>query len=330
MRSGARMATGGKRDLAGLSQAEWLSAIDEIGEERGYFQPLGEAHSAVFTDEGPVLLVTFETIASARARPDQRPLGFRLADARGWSQLALLATHDTWFRHPRVYGFFDRLVDDGFFEDFDRVIFLGGGMCGHAAAAFSVAAPGATVLMVQPQATLDPLRAGWDRRFRTARRLDFTSRYGFAPHMIEAADRAFLFFDPRITEDAMHAALFTCPNTALVRMSDFGPEILGDLLRMGALDTLLDLAATPGGLTPAGVHRTLRARGTYLPYLRNLVERLSSGKSALRLAKVTRTLTTRFQGRRFQKTHAEALLRLKAEGRALPDARAPRESVDAL
>ena len=49
---------------------------------------------------------------------------------------------DTWFRDNRVYGYFDRLIADGFFEDFDTVIFYGAGSCGYAAAAFSVAAPG--------------------------------------------------------------------------------------------------------------------------------------------------------------------------------------------
>jgi hypothetical protein len=324
------MTTGGKRDLAGLTQGDWLTAIDEIGEERGYFQPLGAAHWAIFTDEAPILLVTFETIASARARPDQRPLGFELADARGWSQLTLLAEGASWFRDPRVYGFFDRLVDDGFFEDFDRVIFLGGGMCGYAAAAFSVVAPGATVLAVQPQATLDPLRAGWDRRFLKQRRLNFTDRYGFAPHMIEAADRAFLFFDPKIDADAIHAAFFTCPNTELVRMPGFGADILSDLLRMGALDKLLDLAASPDGLTAAGVHQALRARGSYLPYLRNLVGRLAAEQQWMRLATVTRHLSRRFGGRRFQKAHAEALARLKAEGRSLPARMRAQEPAEAL
>jgi hypothetical protein len=43
-------------------------------------------------------------------------------------------------------------VDDGFFDEFEQVIFYGSGSSGYAAAAFSVAAPGATVIAVQPQA----------------------------------------------------------------------------------------------------------------------------------------------------------------------------------
>ena len=40
-----------------------------------------------------------------------------------------------------VYGFFDQILDDGFFDEFDTIIFYGAGPCGYAATAYSVAAP---------------------------------------------------------------------------------------------------------------------------------------------------------------------------------------------
>ena len=313
-------AAGGGSDLRGLEPGDWLAAIDELGEERGYFEPLGPDHSTIFTDAGATLLVTFETMPEIRERPDAQPLGWSLADAQGWSQLVVLA-HETggWFRAPQVFGYFDRLVDDGFFEDFDRVIFYGAGMCGYAACAFSVAAPGATVIAVQPQATLDPMRAGWDRRFPHARRLDFTGRYGFAPAMIEAADRAFVLYDPEVPADATHAAFFTCANTRLIRMRRFGHGIAQDLLRMGVLPDLLARAAAPEGLGAGDIYRALRARGGYPPYLRNLVRSLQEAGAWLRLARVTRVLTDRFGGRRFTSVHAMALEKLAETGRSLPE-----------
>ena len=307
-------------DLAGLDRDGWLAALDRLGDERGYFEPLGASHSAIFSDDGPVLLVTFETMERARARQSHLPLGFELAAPRGWSQLCLLAHDATWFRDRRVYGYFDRLVDDGFFEDFDRVIFYGAGMCGYAAAAYSVAAPGSVVIAVQPQATLDPRRAGWDRRFLRHRRLCFTDRYGFAPQMVEAADRVFVLYDPEIEADAIHAAFFTCGNTELIRCRHFGDDIAADLLRLELLPGLLDLAAQ-GRLDASAFHRALRARGSYLPYLRNLVGLLAVTRQWLRLGKATRLLGRRFGGRRFQKAQAEAQRHLAAEGRSLPPLR---------
>ena len=312
--------------LADADASVWLAALDDIGDRRGYYEPLGAEHSAVFTDEGPVLLVTFETMAAARARPDRLPLGFALARPCNWSQLTVLAHRDTWFRDPRVYGYFDRLVDDGFFEDFDRVIFWGEGICGYAACAFSVAAPGATVIAVQPQATQDPLRAGWDPRFGQARRLDFTDRYGFAPRMIEAADRAFLLYDPQVQADAIHAAFFTCDNTALIRCRRFGGDIAGDLARLDLLPGLLSQAASPQGLREGDLYRALRARRDHLPYLRALVGHLAQSGQWMRLARVTRVLTGRYGGRRFQKAHAEALARLRDQGRRLPARSEPAEA----
>ncbi|MFV2002444.1 MAG: phosphoadenosine phosphosulfate reductase, partial [Paracoccaceae bacterium] len=149
-----------------LATPEWLDVLEDIAEEHGYFEPLGPDHSAIFLDQKPMLLVTFETMASIRARAHSDvPLGWTLAEADGWSQLCLLSHDETWFRHRAVYEYFDRLVDDGFFEGYDRVVFCGADSCGYAAAAFSVVSPGATVITMSPQATLGPAVAEWGERF---------------------------------------------------------------------------------------------------------------------------------------------------------------------
>lgn len=308
--------------LAGLNAADWLSALDDIGEERGYFEPLGARHSAVFTDRSPVLLVTFETVGSIRARPTQLPLGFDLGDPHDWSQLCLIADGETWFRDKRVYGYFDRLVDDGFFEDFDRVIFWGAGACGYAAAAFSVVAPGATVIVAAPQATLDPTLAGWDRRHLAARRLDFVSRYGFAPAMIDAADRAFVFYDPRVTLDAVHAGYFTAPNVSLIAMPWFGDDPGGDLIRLGLLAPLLQ-AAAEGRLTPGLIHRALRARRDDPAYLRNLLGALQKQGKPLRLAKAARWMAERVDGPPFARVAARSARHLAKAAGTLPPRASP-------
>ncbi|MFN6978284.1 MAG: phosphoadenosine phosphosulfate reductase, partial [Gemmobacter sp.] len=182
---------------AATDRASWLACLDAIAEDAGYLEALGPRHWAFFHDDSPTLLVTFETVDAIRGgSPGQMPLGWDIARANGWSHLCLIADGATWWRDRRVWGFFDRLVDDAFFEDFDRVCFYGAGAGGYAAAAYSVAAPGATVLALRPRATLDPGVAGWDPRDRTARRLDFTSRYGFAPDMTEGAGKVFVLADP--------------------------------------------------------------------------------------------------------------------------------------
>ena len=203
--------------LAGLSADEWRDRIDGLGEEHGYYLPLGQDHAALFIDAGPRLLVTFEDVEELRARPDGRPRGFDMVETEGWSLLTILSEGRTWFRDDAVTWFFDRQVDDGFFEDFDQVLFHGTGIAGYAAAAYSVTAPASNVLLYHPVATQDPLIAGWDTRWPQARALDFTTRYGFAPDMLDAAAQAWVVFDPLSRVDAMHAALFRRPNVTLLR-----------------------------------------------------------------------------------------------------------------
>ena len=251
---------------------DWFVALHEA---RGHVHPLGPSHAAALFGPGPVLIVSFELADDVHARlPARLPLGLEVARAEGWSHLCLVATGPSWFRDPDVWAAFDRLVDDGFFEDFDEVVFYGAGMGGYAAAAFSVAAPGATVVAVRPQATLSPDQAEWDDRFLAARRLDFTSRYGFAPDMAEGAERLFLLYDPDDTRDAMHAALFARPNVTRLRCRYLGPRPEEALDAMGLTADLLRLAGR-GRLTPRTLRAAFRARRDHPARILRLLARLT-------------------------------------------------------
>lgn len=289
--------------------ADWQSRVAEIGEERGYFQTLGTRHSAMFIDEGTTLIVSFETIESIRnGSASQMPFGYRVAEGLGWSHLSLIADGDTWFRDQSVYRFFDRLVDDAFFEDFDRVVFYGAGMCGYAATAFCVTAPGSSVVAVQPQATLDPRVTEWDTRFAAQRRLSFTDRYGYGPDMIDGAAEVFLIYDPEEPLDAMHAALFTKPFVTKLRCRYLGNAIELALLQMDVLPRLLARAGS-GKLDAATFHRLYRARRNHGGYLRGLLSRLQDGDRLLLSAYVCRSTLKRISAprirRRLEQVEAE-------------------------
>lgn len=260
-------------DVSGLSQADWFDRLDVLGVQHGSFERLGADHSALFLDEGRTLLVTFETIEQARRSVNGLPRGTSFVREQGWSLLSLISDGDTWFRDARVWRMFDRLIDDGFFEDFSQVLFTGAGPCGYAAAAFSVCAPGSRVLALRPQATLDPTVAGWDRRYVPERRRDFTSRFGYAPAMSEAAERAYVVYDPGQSYDAMHAALFGAPNATLLRCNFGGRRIEVSFDQMG-ITTPLILAAMDGTLAPVSFARLWRARRDSPPYLRGMLKRL--------------------------------------------------------
>jgi len=262
-------------NLSGLNKDQWIGKLEDLADESGYFEPLGDMHSVGFFDEGKTLLVSFENIDTILDRPDARPMAYHLIAKHGWSALTLLSDGDTWFRTPRLYAYFDRLVDDGFFEDFDNVVFYGEGAAGYAAAAYSVAAPGAKVVALRPQATLDPSIANWDKRCKHMRRVDFSDRYGYAPDMIDAANTAYVFFDPEIVEDAMHAALFTKPNVIKLRMRHLGYQMEKHLTQMQILPEMI-YEAGEGILDEDVFYRAYRIRRRYLPYLRGMLRYLES------------------------------------------------------
>lgn len=288
------------------ARAGWLTMMDQIGEDAGYFEALGTRHWAFFIDDSPTLLVSFEQAEDIQARPGQMPLGHDIAKEKGWSHLCLIADGDTWYRDPRVYGYFDRLVDDAFFEDFDAVLFMGAGVQGYAAAAFSVAAPGSTVVALSPRATLSTETAGWDKRAVKARKLDFTSRYGYAPDMVDGAARVFILHDPDVTEDAMHAALFRGQHVTHLRCPRLGARLDWSFTHMNAVTPLVQ-AAMAGTLNRHGFAQIWRGRRNFGPYLRVLLTQ-AQARGRVGLEKmICQNVTSRLNAPRFRKRLADIL-----------------------
>jgi hypothetical protein len=290
----------------------WFAEMERISEETGYFEHLGKRHWAFFHDDGTNLLVTFETIDDVQAREGQMPFGHSVARALGWSHLCLISDGKTWYRDAAVYGFMDRLVDDAFFEDFDRVVFYGAGAGGHAACAFAVAAPGATVLAISPRATLNPDQAGWDRRDLAGRRLDFTSRYGYAPDMIEGAAEVFVIFDPTVTEDAMHAALFHAPFVTDLRTRHLGDQVETGLAMMGVLPDLVTQACE-GTLDRASFATLWRKRRAYGSYLRRILGKVEAAGRLRLAAGICRSVTERLNAPKFRRRLADFEARISKD-----------------
>jgi hypothetical protein len=259
-----------------LSDAAWLEALRDIVKREGTVSDLGAFHSAVFVEKSrDVLFVAFETVLGIRAGDESGlPMAFDVCERRGWSHLTLVSKRHDWFRDRRVIRFFDQLADAGFFDSFSRVVFYGAGMCGYAAAAFSVSAPGATALLVAPQATLDRTLTGWDGRFPSARRLSFGPRYGYAPDLLEAAEAAYVIYDPDEIEDAMHASLFRGTNVHHLRYRRGGAGSIEADLRAMSLISRTASRAAEGTLTLGSLAALFRARRRHVPYLRALLSRV--------------------------------------------------------
>ena len=238
-------------------------------------------HMALLRVRKPRILVTFDRVADAASDEWRGGLGVRTAERLGWTHLQILSEGETWFRGAGVRSYVEELATDEVFDRFDNVVFAGAFDGAHAAAAFSVAAPAARVLLVRPVATADPLLAGWDPRLRHLRRTDFASDYGYAPALSEAANELFLVYDPGEPLDHMHAALMHGENAVHLHTRHLGTQVREALGEMGALEPLLAAMLT-GSLDGEVFAEIWRARRGHLPYLRHLM-RVLGGRDRVML-----------------------------------------------
>lgn len=311
------MADSALEDPPITTAAALLDALKaEIG-NAGFQHLLDPQHSVTFVARGPKLIVTFEQVQDTLSSSDQGlPLGLDFADDKNWSVLHFTADGDTWFRSAALYEFLDELADDCFFDDFDQVLFYGAKMGGYAAAAFSVVSPGARVVAIAPQATLDPARSEWENRFPIAKRLTFTDRYGYAPEMVEGAAEAFVLYDPHELMDAVHASLFQGPNVRRLKCRFLRSNIASALRSLDLLHRILEEAAE-GRLSEQVFYAHLRKRRDHRPFLRTLLYHLDDQQRPYLTALFCSHVLNRMNAPAFRKRLNTARIMLGERG-ALP------------
>lgn len=262
------------RTTTAQKQAAWRDRMAGIGRDHGFFTRIGDDHLTLFVQEGDTLLVSFDRAARiCHDEADGLPLGFEAVQRKEWSLLSIMSLGDRWYRSADLVAFFDGLAQAGFFDSFAQVIFLGfGPAAGHAACAYSAAAPGALVLASAPAATLTPERAGFDRRFLAERKRDF-SRYGDAPQLIATARDVVIAYDPTDAISTAHAAQFRGPQVTLapLRFTGTAPD---RLIREGGLLMQFLRALSHQRLTSARVAALIRpVRRADAGYLWDLLQR---------------------------------------------------------
>jgi pimeloyl-ACP methyl ester carboxylesterase len=269
----------------------WRNTLAEQAEKDGFFQEVGTLHKAIYIpqdgDLGKTLVVAFDNLDDVRQDPNRMPWAIDFINSQGWSSLGFMAHGPTWYRDEAVFDFFDKLAREKFFDKFDRVAFYGTSMGGYAACAFSAACPGATVIAVNPQAAMDRDRAGWDHRYRRSWKHNYYSRYGYAPDMVKAAEKAWIFYDSRMPQDAMHATLFQSPNVIHMPCAFMGHGMLNVWRDMGVLKPIVS-GCINGTATKRDLHILLRNRHKSKVYQKTLLRHLEQTEkhgSLIRLCK---------------------------------------------
>jgi hypothetical protein len=280
--------------------AEWREIAKGLAGDTGFFRAEGD-HSFLFIQRSDTLVVTFDNLDIAmEKREDRRPWGFSFIEKQGWSMLGVMAHGWTWYRDAWVHQQFDELRDSGFFSQFKRVVFYGASMGGYAACAFVAACPGADVVAISPQSTLDKRLVPWETRYSTAWGRDFSGPYGDAAQVSAAAGRVTLLYDPYEPLDTGHVARFTGANVMKLRTPLLGHRLGSSLHQMGILSQIT-LGALNGTLTELEFYRTLRARKTFQRYQRELFKRaMARGRPGL-ARKLGRWVLTRGDNRFIRK-----------------------------
>lgn len=243
----------------GLGREGWLRHMAQIGSDHGLFERIGNAHFGLFVEEGDTLLIAFDRADRVwRDSPDGLPDGFEMVRSRSWSLLSVMAAGETWFRDPALVRFFRALAATGLFRRYTSIVLYGAGPdCGFAACVFAQLVPGARVLAAGPVATLAAEDAPFERRFRSARRLEFGGAFGHGARALAGAAIATVLYDPTDAAEAAQAALFSGPNVIRIGLPHAGPD-LPRILREGKASVpLLRLLATDGA-TPARIRATLK------------------------------------------------------------------------
>lgn len=259
----------------------WDTIARGLSGDDGFYDDLGD-HSFVFVKRDKTLVVTFDNLDIVMTkREDRRPWGFSFIEKNGWSMLGVMASGWTWFRDPAVIQKFEALRDDGFFARFDRVIFYGASMGGYGACVFSSIVPGATVVAISPQSTLDKSIVPWETRYSKAWGADFSGPYGDAANTTATAHQVNIFYDPHQPLDAGHAARITGDNVVHWRCPLLGHRLGSSLNQMGVLGDIVSASIT-GDLSPARFYRALRARKTFPRYQKELLAQVQKrGRTGL-------------------------------------------------
>jgi hypothetical protein len=266
--------------------AEYETRFEEMRQKalRGAgFHWEGEKNALYFEPNGKRLIVTFDNVHTARLQEQRWPWGHALITKQlGCSVLGVMSKDRGWFRHDFVHDSFDRLRDTGWFEQFDEVLFYGASMGGFGALTYSRSCPGANVLAIEPQTTLDPDILPDDTRWPWTQKLNWKNRYGDASEGTATAHKVVVISDPYFDLDRAQVERLSGNNIEHLNIPFFGHKVAQPLMVMDILKPLLK-GMTRGTYDAKEYYRLLRNRRD-LPRFQHGIISLARERGHLQLA----------------------------------------------
>lgn len=269
-----------EREDAGLP--DWYGEIFPNGARDGFFHSWAD-HAVLFVKRSEKrLLISFDDPQNPTRFPSELDAwSGALARKRDWSHLVIQSQRPRWYRDQNLINLFQTLDDEGFFNSFENVSLIGAFMGGFGSLSFSGLVPGATVVAIDPQSTLNPDTAPWDTRFSGSDELDWTLPLSDAATGIENAGKVYVIYDPFMQLAQRHIDRLSQNSLTPLKAFGCGEKVSAVLQRIGVFDTLLERAIT-GELQQAEFYRAIRGRKDVYAYSRSMEQNLlQRGRAAL-------------------------------------------------
>ena len=250
----------------------------------------GDENAIMFAPQSKRLVVAFDNVSIAREEGQRWPWGFKaLWQEMNCSVLGVMAVQRNWFRNDFVHDSFEALRDQGFFEQFDEVLFYGASMGGFAALVYQQCAPGSNVLAIAPQSTLDRSILPEEDRWGWTKKLDWSGRYKDAAGATDSAKEVMIIADPYYKPDFDQVSRITGDNVTWLHTPFMGHQLPNAFVVMNILKELL-YAGAGGTLTPKLFYKLFRARNDLPRFQHDLLmeaEKRGKIRSAIQICEYT-------------------------------------------
>lgn len=222
----------------------------ENADPTGAFRVLRDTAFFWFEPGNAHLIVTFDNLATLDHPYPRLPWLHRPTKALGYSILGVQSHAKDWFRQETAPQMIADLQATGFFNGFQSISFIGASMGGFAALNFAPLVPGARVLALSPQSTMNRDIAPFDQRFGWAIRNSNWTRPAYldAVDAVPSIRSVSLLYDPYTYEDNLHAHRLNAPNVQLIKLPYATHEAIRVVVKCGGVEPMIEEFAYTGRL----------------------------------------------------------------------------------
>ncbi len=250
--------------------------LDDIADQDQFLLE-GEHGNLWFERRSPTLFVTFDNLATLDEPYPRLPWMHKRVKDLAYSLLGVQSFRKDWFRQPTSSAQLRSLEENGFFEQFDRIIFMGASMGAFGALNFAPLVPNSWVLAFSAQSTMNQNIAPFEKRFPYAVK---RSNWEGMPFLDAAAAipyirRVALFYDPLDAEDNSHAERLRGPNVQMLACGNSSHQAIRLVVKCDALPAMMQEFAETGELGTR-FWKNMRARKQLRSWRRELVKNLEN------------------------------------------------------